>query len=191
LNIPTAYVDFTGLDSTQRAAIVSAAEDYIGSGSAYLLGAKGPPGKPVDCSGLVNYCMVKAGEPSTLDRKDVSGTGVQRIEQSGVKVEAESAVPGNVVTFRTGGWGYHTGVVVSVTKAENGKLLQMEFIHSSSSKNGPVKSVLNFMKPDFWLKSVHGFYKVDSRPESTASSPTKQASASTTTGASSGEKKGD
>jgi cell wall-associated NlpC family hydrolase len=190
LNTPTAYVDFTGLDSTQRAIIVSAAEDYIGSGSTYLLSAKGPPGKPVDCSGLVNYCMIKAGEQSTLDRRDIAGTGVQRIEKAGVKVEAESVVPGNVVTFRTSGWGYHTGVIVSVTKSGNGKLVQMEFIHSSSGKNGPVKSVIRFDKSDFWMKAVHGFYKVDSKPESTANSPTTQGSAPGTTKATSGENKG-
>ncbi|WKZ78456.1 MAG: RHS repeat-associated core domain-containing protein [Candidatus Kapaibacterium sp.] len=164
LNRPTVLLDYTGLDTTQRVKMVAFAQSYLNSGSTYSLGAKGPPGKPVDCSGLVNNCMVAGGEPTTL-REDIPGTGVQKIEAVGESTSVTNAQPGNVVTFRTGGWGYHTGLITVVRKDESGKVIEVEFIHSSSSANGPTTGTISFTTKNYWYRHLHGVYKVDSRPD--------------------------
>jgi cell wall-associated NlpC family hydrolase len=167
LNTPLNLLDDSGLDSAQRQIMVEAALAYINSGPTYKLGAKGPPGEPTDCSGLVDYCMTQAGEESTLARKDLGGgTGVQRIEAAGEEVKISKAEPGNVVTFRTGGnWGFHTGLITKVNMDKEGKVQSIEFVHSNSKANGASKSTLSPDGTNFWSRFLHGIYKVDTKPE--------------------------
>jgi hypothetical protein len=163
-NNPINAVDPSGLDSVQRSQAIEKATDYLESGSTYKMGAKGQPGQPVDCSGLVSNCVRSGGEPDP--NKGNKPSGVLNIESNTQKVEPENVEAGNIVTFRTSGsWPYHTGIVVSVDKDNQGNVTHVSVIHSSSSKNGPTFAKLSLSASNGLGSKIYGFYKWDTKPD--------------------------
>jgi len=151
VNAPTRWLDFSGMDTTQRAQCLERVEDYLKSASVYRMAKKGIPGEPVDCSGMVSNCVTAGGEPDP--NRGNKGSGVLNIESNLQKVDASQVVPGNIVTFhfKTTGYAYHTGIVTKTVSDANGELLNFTAAHSSSSKNGPTTSVVDLTKKESFL----------------------------------------
>ncbi len=165
LNNPVLFLDNSGLDSTQRARAVEKANEYDESSSTYGFGSKGKPGKPVDCSGMVSECIKAGGEEDPVVTQE-GASGVLRIENGSEKVDTDDAEPGNAISFRTGGGhSYHIGLITKVDKDEDGKAKKITFVHSSSSKNGPVEASFTPGSDSYWAKKVHGVYKWDTIPD--------------------------
>lgn len=161
-NNPIGLLDDNGKDIKQRQGAMDFAKSYLNSGSTYLLGAKYLPGKPVDCSGLVNNSIMYGGDEPSLIGRGVSGTGVQQIEKVTQKIEdLKNIEQGNIVTFRTGGWGYHTGIIIDIERNEAGEVVSFSYIHSSSKRNGA-----GIDKKSINDKSIYGFFKWDTKPDS-------------------------
>jgi RHS repeat-associated protein len=170
LNDPMRYSDVDGLDSTERAQAIRKAQEYIEKkgNSKYKMGAKGGPGTNVDCSGLVSNCIRAAGLPDPVGQG--KGTGVQQLEQGSNPTPENMIEPGNLVTFRTGGWGFHVGIIESVNRSDDGNVQSFTMIHSSSSAKGPTRDVITPGGDGYLESRVHGYWKWDS-PEITPVQP--------------------
>ena len=175
-NNPIKLIDPFGLDSLQRAQALNQAEKYINKkadGNQYKMGAKGKPGEKVDCSGEVSNCVVAGGEKDPNDGNEISG--VLNIENNTTKITDEKdVVPGNIVTFRNSkGYKYHTGLVKSVERDKNGKIIKVVYYHSHSGV-GPDVGTFDVNNPG--NLSIHGFYKWDTKPDPVPTNATKAVS---------------
>ena len=171
LNNPLKFIDLDGRDTTQRKEAIAKAQEYVDGNpepnkSMYVMGAKGEPGEPVDCSGLASKC-VKAGEEKEPNHGDKS-SGVLNIESNTTKVELKDVQAGNLVTFRNtkkGSYPYHVGIVKEVEKDANGNPTKVTMIHSSGGK-GPNEKSFNPTSTFAWGEvKVNGYYKWDTKPD--------------------------
>lgn len=107
-----------------------------GKGNSYELSAKGKPGDPVDCSGLVSTSVEAGGEK---DPNRGNKNGVTNIAGSTAKVDEDDVVPGNLVILNGS---KHIGVIIKVERDKNGNILNMSMVDSggqpSSGKSGPL-----------------------------------------------------
>ena len=168
---PIGLVDFSGLDSAQRAEAVEMALAYIGSGSTYVFGSKGGPGRPVDCSGMVSDCVVAGGERDPNHGNAASG--VLNIEANSQQVAIDDAEAGNIITFRNEkprSYPYHVGIITAVQRDSDGNVESLTVVHSSSKANGPTTSVIDPRSANALGKGVRvgGVYKWDSKPDTSA-----------------------
>ncbi len=172
MNSPVTYSDPTGLDSAERARALETARKYVDKkgSSHYKLGAKGGPGHNVDCSGLVSNCIRAAGLEDPVGQG--RGTGVQQLEQGSEPTRLDQLEPGNIVTFRTGGWGFHVGIIESVHRGKNGHVRSFTMIHSSSSANGPARTLVTPGGRRYLDRRIHGYWKWDSPDQ--ASTPARE-----------------
>jgi RHS repeat-associated protein len=177
-NNPISYIDITGSDSTQRAQAVAKAKEYkegsTGTSASYVLGDKGAPDSPVDCSGLVSACIVAGGEVDpVLGNKDAAialadkSNGVTRIAAGTTEVEINNIVGGSVITFNN--WS-HTGLVSGgIVRDESGEVTKFQVIHSGSS-TGPTEITINLDGNGYWDDKYEKFYKWDTKPDGVSTS---------------------
>jgi hypothetical protein len=173
-NNPITKKDPTGeiaIDAFQQSAAVEKAQQYVGSGSRYIMGQKGDPGEPVDCSGLVSRCVVAGGE-SDPNHGQMS-SGVLNIESNTTRQSIQDAQASNIVTFRNekpGAYQYHTGIITAVNHNANGKVESYQVVHSSSCAKGPTISIIkpnspNALGPRIRVEAV---LKWDKKPDAPA-----------------------
>ncbi|WKZ78465.1 MAG: RHS repeat-associated core domain-containing protein [Candidatus Kapaibacterium sp.] len=174
LNNPINWIDFSGLDSAQRAAAVQKAKEYLASDSDYRMGRKGQPGELVDCSGMVSNCVKAGGEKDPNRGKESSG--VLNIENSTKRIDLNDAQEGNIITFRNErpkSYPYHTGIVIGVTRDADGNVTALEIIHSTGSDDangddGPRRQTIDPRSASALGRHVRveGIFKWDTKPDS-------------------------
>ncbi|MCX6145988.1 MAG: hypothetical protein NTW25_01870 [Candidatus Kapabacteria bacterium] len=165
-NSPVMKVDINGMNEEQRLEAIKLAEEYIGSGSTYVMGKKGLPGDPVDCSGLISNCVTAGDEPDP--NKGSQTSGILNIEKNKKlsEIELKDVQSGNIITFRgLSTYPYHGGIIKSVNRDESGNVISLTVVHASSSANKTVEKNIDIKNNDFWAKHINGFYKWDSIPD--------------------------
>jgi hypothetical protein len=117
---------------------------------------------PVDCAGLVDFCIMAAGYPDPDNGKT---TGALDIVSSSRKIDMRDVLPGDVVTISWGTPGKefgHVGIIVDVQRGNYNEITRIRVVHSVSGKPtpGPVYNQFNTIKGDaadlFKLPSPEG-----------------------------------
>lgn len=164
-NDPIRLIDPDGRDSAQRAKAVEKAKQYVNEkkpGNQYKMGEKGEPGEKVDCSGLVAACVVAGQEKNP--NFGSGGSGVVNIQNNTTKIDDKEVVEGNIVTFKLSrGYAYHTGMVVGITRDKAGGISSFTMIDSHGGVGPEERTII---MGEGLGKSVQGFYKWDSKPDS-------------------------
>ena len=174
---PIRLIDPDGNDEKQRADAVQKAKEFESSNRSkdlYKLGAKGGPGEPVDCSGLVSACIKAGGEE---DPNLGNSNGCTNIANNLQKIELKDAVPGNVIIFTSEIGGDNPSHIVIITEVEviDGKIQNLTMIDSGGKKDGPngprYSEVINNGEKKYWGNRIYGVYKWDTKPEANESIP--------------------
>jgi hypothetical protein len=176
-------MDPDGRDSTQRAAALAKAQEYVakndnGKGNSYEMGAKGQPGHPVDCSGLVVNGVKAGGEDNP---NQGTKNGVANIADNLPSVDPKDVVPGNIVILAGE---HHTGFVSLVDRDKDGNIVNEKMIDSGgdpeSGKSGPRTSdIIKNGKAVYWGQRVDGYRKFDTIPDSPGGGSTTSGSSTT------------
>ena len=162
----------------ERTIAVDKAKEYEtkNPGDSYGYGKNGAPGEPVDCSAMVDNCLKDAGYS---DYKDGSSNGASNMVNNMEKVSTDEAQVGNMIAFldpkAEGKKATHVGIIVGITKDEEGNVADIEMIDSGgtqgSGKSGPRRTNIPLKdKKNYWTKRLVGVYKWDKKPESTQKS---------------------
>ena len=166
LGNPIRLIDPDGNDEKQRASAVAKAQEYESSnkGNSYKLGAKGGPGEPVDCSGLVSQCVIAGGE---TDPNHGNSNGCSNIANNLQKIELENAAPGNVIIFTSeidGAHPSHTGIITEV-EVIDGKIQNLTMIDSGGEEGPKYSKVIEKGEKKHWGERIYGVYKWDTKPD--------------------------
>ncbi len=130
--------------SEQRSAALAKAEEYVtqNPGGSFEDGAKGNPGQPVDCSGLITGVY-----PNVFAYSSDAWRGTEELLLQTMPRE-DFPRRGDLVFF--GKYYTHVGVVTDITED------QILFTHSGT-KNGPVTEAINMDGSGYWAPQVHSF----------------------------------
>ncbi len=162
-NNPILWTDPKGGTEEERKKAVSHGRKYIQENAGYSYGAKGAPGQPVDCSGLVSGCIVSSGLTNPVGLG--TGTGVNQIMEASTKIQTVNDIQvGNavIIDWNAGGGNSHIGLISEVIRDSDGKVTSYKFIHSSSSK-GPTENTVNIGGKGYYDGGrITGWYKWDS-----------------------------
>lgn len=173
LGNPIRLIDPDGNDEKQRASAVAKAQEYESSNSSkdlYKLGAKGGPGEPVDCSGLVSQCVIAGGE---TDPNHGNSNGCSNIANNLQKIDIENAVPGNVIIFTSevdGAHPSHTGIITDV-EIVDGNISTLIMIDSGGEAGHRYQDIIKQGEKKYWGDRIYGVYKWDTKPEANESMP--------------------
>ena len=172
LGNPIRLIDPDGNDEKQRASAVAKAQEYVSNnnGNSYKLGAKGGPGEPVDCSGLVSQCVIAGGE---TDPNHGNSNGCSNIANNLQKIDIETAVPGNVIIFTSeidGTHPSHTGIITEV-EVIDGKIQNLTMIESGGKVGPRYQDIIKQGEKKYWGDRIYGVYKWDTKPEANKSIP--------------------
>ena len=173
LGNPIRLIDPDGNDEKQRASAVAKAQEYESSNSSkdlYKLGAKGGPGEPVDCSGLVSQCVIAGGE---TDPNHGNSNGCSNIANNLQKIDIENAVPGNVIIFTSeidGAHPSHTGIITDV-EIVDGNISTLIMIDSGGEAGPRYQEIIKQGEKKYWGDRIYGVYKWDTKPEANESIP--------------------
>jgi hypothetical protein len=189
-NNPLRFFDPFGQDSTQRAAAVKKAEEYVkrNPGDSYPTAEdtknglyRGQPGEKVDCAGMADNIMVAGGEPSSTDKGKETGVLnlIAQSEKIGSNVEDLSkAQTGNFIVLNNTREepldpkrnSAHIATLVELKLDDQGKVVTARIVHSSgtpgSGKSGPNSQYLvKDGQAGYWGKRVTAVLKWDRRPD--------------------------
>ncbi|MCQ2216552.1 MAG: RHS repeat-associated core domain-containing protein [Bacteroidales bacterium] len=162
---PILFFDPDGRDEKQREEALAKAREYVEANpnnDLYEYGAKGGPGEPVDCSGLVSACVVAGGES---DPAQGTSNGCSNIANNTTHVGLSGAVEGNIILFSNDGVRpNHAGMITNIIRNESGGITKMEMI-DSGGKVGPRDRTIIGGTSNYWENIIYGVYKWDSRPD--------------------------
>jgi RHS repeat-associated protein len=188
-NNPILFIDPDGRDSAQRAAAVTKAEEYVkkNSGDTYPTAQdktdgkfRGKPGEKVDCSGMVDNCIVAGEEPSSKNNGEDNGVKnvTAQSDKVGDKDDLSKAIEGNAVTLNNTFTEpldskrdlKHIGIISKIERDDNGNVTTLQIIHSSgkpgSGSSGPrYDYAIKGGKAQYWGKRITGVYKWDKKPD--------------------------
>jgi len=188
-NNPIKYIDPFGLDSAQRAQAAQKALEYVNKnpGDTYPSNQdridgnfRGAPSEKVDCSGMVDNCVLAGEEPSSKDNGKENGVRnvMAQSEKIGDLNDLSKAEVGNAITLNNTRSETldskrdfnHIGIITKIERDDNGNIKTLQITHSAGSagsgRSGPrTDDAIKEGKSLYWGVRITGVYKWDKRPD--------------------------
>ena len=175
-------IDFNGMDREQREQALKKAHEYVVKNSVFKMGAKGVPGLPCDCSGLVAHSMIAGGEivnPYNFGTWHIENKleerGIEDVQkgnaftityiypasdENGDPIIDESTGQIRMVTSK------HSGIIADWVKDKDGNIKKLIYYNMSTSKGVARKSEMSI---NYFNIHDGKIFKWDKIPETPAS----------------------